>query len=468
MKISEVMKITSLTKKAINYYEENGLISPSIKDNNYRDYSEADIEKLKQISVLRSFDISVKKIKEILLKPKEMGEILEEHLNNIKLKIANMKRSEEIIEICMKEVNSKVPNVQKITDNMILLKESLEMSEKEKKGYMKRELMRIFPGFFGRYICLKFSNYLDEPIDSKEKENAWIHLVKVLDSSNTLRVKNETIEDDEIDWKLFEKIIQNKDEKFFKMTDGDIKSYVKNLYNLEFTEMDLKFFEKFISCMDSKESIKYTNDLLQSISGDLKILSLKYKKFEENRLKVNDEMKKVHSNLMEFDYNKVKNSMGVITLPQMTFVAYEYTKFIPFGKTAKLVDTFRSRIKEIKNVINPNDIYTINGIDSLPEYEKPKTNKFTFSFIIGVQVSSVEGIPDDMKVFTIPQHKHAWYIKQSKNLKAFIKGEIPMIRFISKSYEIVKFPVISMYRRDYNDVDAETIVFNYMPITEKN
>lgn len=437
MKISEVMKITSLTKKAINYYEENGLISPSIKDNNYRDYSEADIEKLKQISVLRSFDISVKKIKEILLKPKEMGEILEEHLNNIKLKIANMKRSEEIIEICMKEVNSKVPNVQKITDNMILLKESLEMSEKEKKGYMKRELMRIFPGFFGRYICLKFSNYLDEPIDSKEKENAWIHLVKVLDSSNTLRVKNETIEDDEIDWKLFEKIIQNKD-------------------------------EKFISCMDSKESIKYTNDLLQSISGDLKILSLKYKKFEENRLKVNDEMKKVHSNLMEFDYNKVKNSMGVITLPQMTFVAYEYTKFIPFGKTAKLVDTFRSRIKEIKNVINPNDIYTINGIDSLPEYEKPKTNKFTFSFIIGVQVSSVEGIPDDMKVFTIPQHKHAWYIKQSKNLKAFIKGEIPMIRFISKSYEIVKFPVISMYRRDYNDVDAETIVFNYMPITEKN
>lgn len=342
------------------------------------------------------------------------------------------------------------------------------MSEREKRGYMKRKLLHIFPGFFGRYICLKFSNYLDEAIDSKEKENAWIHLVKVLDSSNSLKVKNVTIEDDEINWKLFEKTIQDRDEEFYQMTEEDIKSYVKSLYNLEFTEKDLKLFEKFIRCMDSKESIKYINDLLQSISGDLKILSSKYKKFEENRLKVNYEMKKVYSNLMKFDSNKVKNNMGVIILPQMTLVAYEYTKFIPFGKTTKLVDSFRIRIKEIKNVINPNDIYTINGIDSLPEYKKPKTNKFTFSFIIGVQVSKVEEIPKDMKVFTIPQHKHAWYIKQSKNLKAFIKGEIPMISLISKSYEIVKFPVITVYRRDYNNVSEETIVFNYMPITEKN
>lgn len=125
MKISEVMKITSLTKRAINYYEENGLISPSIKDNNYRDYSKADIEKLKQISVLRSFDISVKKIREILFDPSEVERVFKEHLNNMKLKIESMERCEEILETCIDEFNDADSNIQKITENMMILKKVL-------------------------------------------------------------------------------------------------------------------------------------------------------------------------------------------------------------------------------------------------------------------------------------------------------------------------------------------------------
>ena len=64
MKISEVMEITRLTKKAINYYEEEGLIKPDVNpENNYREYSQSNVDELVQISVLRQLDVSVKLIR---------------------------------------------------------------------------------------------------------------------------------------------------------------------------------------------------------------------------------------------------------------------------------------------------------------------------------------------------------------------------------------------------------------------
>lgn len=66
MLINEVSKNTNLTKKAIDYYTLQGLISPSILENGYRVYSEKDIECLNKISVLRKLDISIDQIKNIL------------------------------------------------------------------------------------------------------------------------------------------------------------------------------------------------------------------------------------------------------------------------------------------------------------------------------------------------------------------------------------------------------------------
>lgn len=471
MKISEVMEITSLTKKAINYYEENGLISPSVnKENNYRDYTKEDIEKLKQISVLRNFDIPVKKIREILVNPKEMEKIFTEHLNKIKAEILNMERSKDIFQLCINDINFPNTNIGKVTDDMMLLKRSLDMREREKEGYMKKELIRIFPGFFGRYICLKYSNYLDEPIDSREKENAWIHLVKILDDSHELKVNKkilENMESDKIDWNLLEEIIKNRDKDFYSMNEEDIQNYVDNLYDAELTETDLKLLGQFISYASSKDNIKYMNDLLKLIDEDLKVLSSKYKKFQENLSSVNCEMKKVYTECSKVSADEIENNMGIITLPEMTFVGCEYKKIIPPGKTPKLVENFRKRIDEISNVINPGDIYTINGIDSLPQYEKPKTliHKLSFSFIVGVQVSKAEQIPKDMQVFIIPSHKHAWYTTSegSKNLKSFMKNEIPLITFISQAFKIVKFPVLTLYSSDCKDT-MESAVYNYMPV----
>lgn len=48
MLIHEVCKECRLTKKAVEYYTEQGLVFPSVSENGYRCFSESDIERLKK------------------------------------------------------------------------------------------------------------------------------------------------------------------------------------------------------------------------------------------------------------------------------------------------------------------------------------------------------------------------------------------------------------------------------------
>lgn len=66
MLIKEVCKECSLTKKAIEYYEKQGLVSPNINENGYRNYGSEDISKLKEISVLRKLGLGIDAIKDVI------------------------------------------------------------------------------------------------------------------------------------------------------------------------------------------------------------------------------------------------------------------------------------------------------------------------------------------------------------------------------------------------------------------
>ena len=84
MKISEVVKLTGLTKKALYYYEEEGMVAPYINvENSYREYSQSDIDKLAQISLLRQFDIPIKDIKSIINDSVLLKNALEQHLTKL-------------------------------------------------------------------------------------------------------------------------------------------------------------------------------------------------------------------------------------------------------------------------------------------------------------------------------------------------------------------------------------------------
>lgn len=66
-RISTFSKITALTVKTLRYYDKEGILIPTKRDNNqYRYYSEDDFKKAKMISLLRTLEFSIAEIKEVL------------------------------------------------------------------------------------------------------------------------------------------------------------------------------------------------------------------------------------------------------------------------------------------------------------------------------------------------------------------------------------------------------------------
>ena len=66
MLLNEIVKEVGMTKRAIKYYEEKGLLTVNKDNNGYRNYSNQDVDTLKKISVYRKLGISIKDIQKLL------------------------------------------------------------------------------------------------------------------------------------------------------------------------------------------------------------------------------------------------------------------------------------------------------------------------------------------------------------------------------------------------------------------
>lgn len=101
-KISDFSKITKLTVKALRYYDEENILTPSYRDetNSYRYYDENDFRKAQLIAMLRDLDFSISEIKDILANCDSLDDLsyyLEEKKSMIESKIS--KEKELIIKI---------------------------------------------------------------------------------------------------------------------------------------------------------------------------------------------------------------------------------------------------------------------------------------------------------------------------------------------------------------------------------
>jgi len=176
MKTNEVMKETGLTKKAIYYYEEVGLINPKKEEySNYRLYTRGDIKRLIVINALRKLDFSIKDIQLILTEEQDAKQVASKQLDFINHKIQLLTDSKAIIENL----------IEKGTDSIEDFSISIQLLEKESKnvaGYMQKELDRILPGNIGKMFAMNYGQFLDEPLDTREKDDAWIKLINLLDS----------------------------------------------------------------------------------------------------------------------------------------------------------------------------------------------------------------------------------------------------------------------------------------------
>ena len=67
LKIQELSQASGISTKTIRFYEESGVLpSPARKPNGYRDYDQADIERLRLVAGARRLDLSLDDIREIL------------------------------------------------------------------------------------------------------------------------------------------------------------------------------------------------------------------------------------------------------------------------------------------------------------------------------------------------------------------------------------------------------------------
>jgi len=106
-KISEFSKITNITVKALRYYDEENILTPSYRDeeNSYRYYDERDFEKAQLIILLRNLDFSISEIKEVLGHCENIADLsyyLEEKKTMIERKIDEEKELIRKIHLCIK------------------------------------------------------------------------------------------------------------------------------------------------------------------------------------------------------------------------------------------------------------------------------------------------------------------------------------------------------------------------------
>ena len=82
MKINEVEAAVGVTKKNIRFYEEEGLIPPS-REPGSRSYSQADVERLRRIKLLRKLDVPLADIREMLEGRKTLAEGMAQQLERL-------------------------------------------------------------------------------------------------------------------------------------------------------------------------------------------------------------------------------------------------------------------------------------------------------------------------------------------------------------------------------------------------
>ena len=290
MLINEVCNLTGLTKKAISYYEKQGLLKPKKSNNGYREYSEEDIALLNEISLYRKLDIAIKDIK-VIVKSKDKKYIINNIIKdkqNKEIQIKMQKRYlEEIIENNFDRIS-----IKQLNDEII-------ESEKNNGEFIKRELIRAFPDGMGKYLAYHFAPYLNESLDTPDKYEAWINIVEFLDNVPEIKIP-----------RFIQIGYENINDEMAKKISAGTRNEINNMLNAEGEELE-KYKQKLLDNIEKqndKSLLKVMNPFYKfkkqlneffNSSGyydiflpNMKILSSEYKEYHDKLIKLNDKLSK--------------------------------------------------------------------------------------------------------------------------------------------------------------------------------
>jgi len=284
MLINEVCKECSLTKKAIEYYIEQELIFPEIQNNGYRDFSNEDILMLKKVSVLRNLGLSVSDIRDVLSGKATMT--LDEIYHRKTLQMTVLQEKQKLIrELAEKNDWEEIQG---------------RLSRLQKKQTILERLMNAFPGYYGKFLCLHFVPYLNEPVLTEEQQKAFDIIICFLDRVDfdiPVHLKKYL---DEISLNVDEKMIENimgsvntavhETEKYITENKEEIESYIAFKRSEEYKATPAYQLEKVLRQFNS-------------VSGYYKVfipamcrLSESYRKYHEELSEANEKFAERYKN----------------------------------------------------------------------------------------------------------------------------------------------------------------------------
>ena len=164
MMIKEVQELTGLGRKAIEYYQQKGLINPAVLENGYRDYSREEADTLRHIALLRALDVPLEEIRALLSGGKSPDALLRERQSDTD----RQQRKTRLME----EYAKTGP-----TDD---LKKKLDALGREES--LAKRFFRLLPGYFGQMLLYNFAPFLEDPAASEAQEKAFEEAVSFLDS----------------------------------------------------------------------------------------------------------------------------------------------------------------------------------------------------------------------------------------------------------------------------------------------
>ena len=170
MMIKEVQELTGLGRKAIEYYQQKGLINPAVLENGYRDYSREEADTLRHIALLRALDVPLDDIKALLSGSAGPGALLRERQTDMDLRQRKTRLMEEYAKTGPTED----------------LKSKLDALGREES--LAKRFFRLLPGYFGQMLLYNFAPFLEDPAASEAQEKAFEEAVSFLDSLPPLRL----------------------------------------------------------------------------------------------------------------------------------------------------------------------------------------------------------------------------------------------------------------------------------------
>lgn len=165
--IGTFSRITRLTVKALRYYDEQGLLTPSDRgENGYRLYGAADFAKAERIALLRELDFSIAEIREVLInceKEEDFSYYLREKQEMLARQIRREKAKMEQIGRYLRPIEQEAVNMQyEVTIRELAPQAVLSVRFQGKYTDVGRYIGRLYREAKGAAAGPPFCLYYDE------------------------------------------------------------------------------------------------------------------------------------------------------------------------------------------------------------------------------------------------------------------------------------------------------------------